>query len=158
LHLLDHACRFEHSPSLEPIVHRATNLKRRFFCEMLTAATTDPRRANLARVLSSLADSDPKARRALRIRKEAKTMPSQPKVSRTQRTRVQGRILPASTLLDQNSAGVLGEYHPQQWAGFDQNCPSSRVIFKGTSNTKITDPTAAHGPKPVFKAGLLCME
>jgi hypothetical protein len=40
---------------------------------MMAAATTDPRRAALARVLSSLADSDPKARSALRIRKAVKS-------------------------------------------------------------------------------------
>ena len=40
---------------------------------MLAAATTDPRRAALARVLSSLADSDPKARSALHIRKAVKS-------------------------------------------------------------------------------------
>ncbi len=46
----------------EPILHRAT--ERRCFCGMLVAATTDPRRAALARV-PWLAVSDPKARSAL---------------------------------------------------------------------------------------------
>ena len=53
-------------PSPEPILHRAT--KRLCFCEMLSAAATDPRRAALAR-MTSLADSDPKARSALHTRK-----------------------------------------------------------------------------------------
>jgi hypothetical protein len=52
-----------------PILHRAT--KRRCFCERLAAATTDPRRA--ARVgVALLADSDPKARSALRILEEGR--------------------------------------------------------------------------------------
>ena len=55
---------------LEPILHRAT--KRIRFCEMLAGATTDPRRAALVRV-PLLADSDPKARSALRIRKAGKS-------------------------------------------------------------------------------------
>jgi hypothetical protein len=53
--------------SLEPILHRAT--ERICFCEMLVASTTDSRRAALVRVLL-LANSDPKARSALRIRIE----------------------------------------------------------------------------------------
>ncbi len=42
-HAIDH---HRNRPALEPIRHRAT--KRRCFCEMLVAATTDPRRAALA--------------------------------------------------------------------------------------------------------------
>ena len=44
-HAIDH---HRNRPALEPILHRAT--KRRCFCEMLVAATTDPRRAALARM------------------------------------------------------------------------------------------------------------
>jgi hypothetical protein len=54
-------------PSPEPILHRAT--ERICFCEMLVASTTDSQRAALVRVLL-LANSDPKARSALRIRIE----------------------------------------------------------------------------------------
>ena len=46
-HAIDH---HRNRPALEPILHRAT--KRRCFCEMLVAATTDPRRAALARMTS----------------------------------------------------------------------------------------------------------
>ena len=53
-------------PSPEPILHRAT--KRLCFCEMLSATATDLRRAALVR-LPLLANSDPKARSALCIRK-----------------------------------------------------------------------------------------
>jgi hypothetical protein len=49
-------------PALQPILPRAT--KRGCFCEMLVAATTDPRRAALAR-MTVLVVSDPKARSAL---------------------------------------------------------------------------------------------
>ena len=73
-----------------------------------------------SRALSSLADSDPKAKSALRIRKGGKSIPSQPKVSRTQRWRTQGRILPATMaplrprpsggIFDQNSAAL-----PKAW-------------------------------------------
>ena len=52
-------------PSPEPILPRAT--KHICLCKMLAAATTDPRRAALARV-PLLANSDPKARSALCIR------------------------------------------------------------------------------------------
>jgi hypothetical protein len=55
--------------SAEPILHRAT--KRICFCEMLVAATTDPRRASLVRV-PLLAISDLKARSSLHISKEGK--------------------------------------------------------------------------------------
>ena len=58
-HAIDH---HRNRPALEPILHRAT--KRRCFCEMLVAATTDPRRAALAR-MTLLVVSDPKARSAL---------------------------------------------------------------------------------------------
>jgi hypothetical protein len=69
----------------EPILHRAT--KRRCLCAMLAAATTDPRRAALVRVpCTSLADSDPKARSALRIRKEGKSIASTGKPGPNQRT------------------------------------------------------------------------
>jgi hypothetical protein len=44
-HAIDH---HRNRPALEPILHRAT--KRGCFCEMLVAATTDPRRAALARM------------------------------------------------------------------------------------------------------------
>ena len=53
-------------PSLEPILPRAT--RRGCFCGMLAAASTEPRRAALAR-MTSLADSDPKARSALHTQK-----------------------------------------------------------------------------------------
>ena len=61
-HAIDH---HRNRPALEPILHRAT--KRRCFCEMLVAATTDPRRAALAR-MTVLVVSDPKARSALHKR------------------------------------------------------------------------------------------
>ncbi len=67
--------------SLEPILHRAT--KHICFCEMLAAATTDPRRAARVQV-PVLANLDPKARSALRICKEgnyyAQSICSQSKV------------------------------------------------------------------------------
>ena len=62
-HAIDH---HRSKPSPEPILHRAT--KRLCFCEMLSAAATDLRRAALVR-LPSPAVSDPKARSALCIRK-----------------------------------------------------------------------------------------
>ena len=62
-HAIDH---HRSKPSPEPILHRAT--RRLCFCEMLSAAATDPRRAALAR-MTSLADSDPKARSALHTQK-----------------------------------------------------------------------------------------
>ena len=66
-----HAIDYHRSkPSLEPILPRAT--KRRCFCGMLAAATTDPRRAALAR-MTSLVLSDPKARSALHTRKGVKS-------------------------------------------------------------------------------------
>ncbi len=54
------------NPSPEPILHRA--FERIRFCEMLVASKTDPRRAALVRV-QLVANSDSKARSALRIRK-----------------------------------------------------------------------------------------
>ena len=87
-------------PSPEPILYRAT--KRLCFCELLVAATTDRRRAALARVLLHCW---PTLIRRLEVpctsEKRANTkfdwIPSQPEVSRPQRKRDRGGIVPATT-------------------------------------------------------------
>jgi hypothetical protein len=66
-------CAMDHhrsKPYPEPILHRAP--KRRCFCAMLAAATTDPRRIRDALHLFACPVSDPTARSALRILEEGK--------------------------------------------------------------------------------------
>ena len=104
-------------PSLEPILPRAT--KSRCFCGMLVAATTDPRRAALV-LLPSLADSDPKARSALRIRKAGKS---------TQFTSSLARIGDTAQSVRASDTSDCRYQHPPAMAAKFRSSPCDRIYL-----------------------------